>query len=140
MKTALEKWALEPSDISFDVTEATLAKATLMHSEILADLRALGVRITIADFGGEYSSLNYLRTYRVSHLKIAQTFIDASASDAERSNMMQAIVNLTHELGIGVISQGVETPKQRDFQTPLPHRSLQENGDARLRSAPFVTE
>lgn len=115
VKTTLEKWHLEPSDIGFDVTEATLAKATLIHSDILADLRALGVRITIADFGGEYSTLNYLRTYRVSHLKIAQSFIDASASDAERKTMMQAIVNLADELDIGVISQGVETAVQRDL-------------------------
>jgi diguanylate cyclase (GGDEF)-like protein/PAS domain S-box-containing protein len=114
VKDALEKWAMHPSDISFDVTEETLAKATLMHNEILADLRGLGVQIAIADFGGEYSSLNYLRTYRVSHLKIAQAFIDASASDTERSSTMRAIVNLAEELGIGVITQGVETSEQCD--------------------------
>jgi EAL domain-containing protein (putative c-di-GMP-specific phosphodiesterase class I) len=58
--------------------------------------------------------LNYLRTYRVSHLKIAQTFIDASASDTERSTTMRAILNLADELGIGVITQGVETSEQCD--------------------------
>jgi diguanylate cyclase (GGDEF)-like protein/PAS domain S-box-containing protein len=112
---ALKKWAMAPSDISFDVTEATLAKATLMHREVLSDLRDLGVRIAIAEFGSEYSSLNYLRTYRVSHLKIAQSFIDASVNDAERATTMRAIVNFAHELGIGVISQGVETAEQRDL-------------------------
>jgi EAL domain-containing protein (putative c-di-GMP-specific phosphodiesterase class I) len=115
VKNALEKNAMAASDISFDVTEATLAKATLMHSEVLADLRELGVQIAIADFGGEYSSLNYLRTYRVSHLKIAQNFLDASVSDMERATTMRAIVNLADELGIGVITQGVETSQQRDL-------------------------
>jgi diguanylate cyclase (GGDEF)-like protein/PAS domain S-box-containing protein len=115
VKDALEKWSMSPADISFDVTEATLAKATLMHSEVLSDLRELGIQIAIADFGGEYSSLNYLRTYRVSHLKIAQTFIDASVSDSERATTMRAIVNLAGELGIGVITQGVETSQQCDL-------------------------
>jgi len=115
VKEALEKRSMAPSDISFDVTEATLAKATLMHNEILSELRKLGVQITIANFGGEYSSLSYLRTYRVNHLKIAQDFIDASVSDAERATTIRAIVNLAGELGIGVITQGVETPEQRDL-------------------------
>jgi diguanylate cyclase (GGDEF)-like protein/PAS domain S-box-containing protein len=115
VKAALERQAMVPSDLSFDVTEATLAKATLMHSGVLADLRALGVQIAIADFGSEYSSLNYLRTYRVSHLKIAQAFIDASVNDAERAKTMRAISNLAHELGIGVISQNVETAEQHEL-------------------------
>jgi EAL domain-containing protein (putative c-di-GMP-specific phosphodiesterase class I) len=115
VKAVLSKHGMLPSDISFDVTEATLAKMTLMHSEVLGELRELGVRIDIADFGGEYSSLNYLRTYRVGYLKIAQTFIDASVSDAERAVTMRAIINLARELGIGVIAQGVETAEQRDL-------------------------
>jgi EAL domain-containing protein (putative c-di-GMP-specific phosphodiesterase class I) len=108
---------MRPSDISFDVTEATLAKATLMHREILTELRDLGVRIAIAEFGSEYSSLNYLRTYRVSHLKIAQSFIDAAVNDTERANTMRAIVNFAHELGIGVLAQGVETAEQRELSS-----------------------
>jgi EAL domain-containing protein (putative c-di-GMP-specific phosphodiesterase class I) len=117
VKASLEKWGMAPSDISFDVTEATLAKATLMHSDVLADLRDLGVRITIAEFGSEYSSLNYLRTYRVSQLKIAQSFIDAAVNDTERAATMRAIVNFARDLGIGVISQGVETAEQRDLSS-----------------------
>ncbi|MDP9199485.1 MAG: EAL domain-containing protein, partial [Pseudomonadota bacterium] len=113
VKSTLEKWGMTPSDISFDVTEATLAKATLLHREILTELRDLGVRIAIAEFGSEYSSLNYLRTYRVSYLKIAQSYIDAAVTDTERATTMRAIVNFAHELGIGVIAQGVETAEQR---------------------------
>lgn len=115
VKKTLEKRSMAPSDISFDVTEATLAKATLMHNEVLSDLRELGVQVAIAEFGGEYSSLNYLRRYRISHLKIAQDFIDASVDDAEQAATMRAIVNLAGELGIGVITQGVETSEQRDL-------------------------
>lgn len=117
VKEALEKWHLSAADLSFDVTEATLAKATLMHSESLIDLRALGVQISIADFGSEYSSLDYLRAYEVNQLKIAQSFVDASVDDKDRAKTVRAIVNLAHELGIGVITQGVETAEQRDLSS-----------------------
>ncbi|MEX2494704.1 MAG: EAL domain-containing protein [Woeseia sp.] len=117
VKKALKKWGLQPGDLSFDVTEATLAKATLMHSEALMDLRALGVQIAIAEFGSAYSSLDYLRTYRVNHLKIAQSFVDMTVKDRDRASTMRAIVNLARELGIEVVSQGVETAEQRDLSS-----------------------
>jgi diguanylate cyclase (GGDEF)-like protein/PAS domain S-box-containing protein len=115
VKRALKKCKLAATDLSFDVTEATLAKATLMHSDTLIDLRALGVEVSIADFGSEYSSLEYLRAYQVNHLKIAQSFVDASVGDSSRAKTVRAIVNLARELGIDVIVQGVETAEQRDL-------------------------
>ncbi|MGA8203397.1 MAG: EAL domain-containing protein, partial [Woeseiaceae bacterium] len=115
VKRALKRWKLAATDLSFDVTEATLAKATLMHSDTLIDLRALGVQVSIADFGSEYSSLEYLRAYQVNHLKIAQSFVDASQRDSSRAKTVRAIVNLARELGIDVIVQGVETAEQRDL-------------------------
>lgn len=114
VRAALDEWKLEATDLSFDVTEATLAKATLMHSETLTDLRAMGVQISIADFGSAYSSLEYLRAYQVNHLKVAQSFVDSSVDDMDRAATMRAIVNLASELGIEVITQGVETAEQRD--------------------------
>ena len=117
VKQALEKWQLSPENLSFDVTEATLAKATLMHSETLVDLRTLGVQISIADFGSEYSSLDYLRAYQVNHLKIAQSFVDASVDNEARAKTVRAIFNLARELGIDVITQGVETAEQRELSS-----------------------
>jgi diguanylate cyclase (GGDEF)-like protein/PAS domain S-box-containing protein len=114
---ALEKWKLDPEDLSFDVTEATLAQVTLMHNEVLSELRRLGVKIAIDDFGSEYSSFDYLRTYRVNHLKIAQSFFDAATVDPERAATVRAIINLARELGIGVVTQGVETEQQRDLSS-----------------------
>ncbi|HLF13133.1 MAG TPA: EAL domain-containing protein, partial [Gammaproteobacteria bacterium] len=111
---AIKKWELAPSDLSFDVTEATLAQVTLMRSDVLAELRELGVGIAIDDFGSEYSSFDYLRTYRVNHLKVSQAFIDAAADDPEQAAMMRAIMQVALELGIGVVTEGVETKAQRD--------------------------
>jgi diguanylate cyclase (GGDEF)-like protein/PAS domain S-box-containing protein len=113
----IAKWDLAPSDLEFDVTEATLAQLTWTQNEVLPKLRELGVKIAIDDFGSEYSSFDYVRSYRVNHLKIAQSFIDRSSSDPESAATIRAIVNFAHDIGIVVIAQGVETEQQRDLLT-----------------------
>jgi EAL domain-containing protein (putative c-di-GMP-specific phosphodiesterase class I) len=111
----LAKWGLQPSDLKFDVTEATLAQTKWTRNDVLPQLRELGVKIAIDDFGTEYSSFDYLKTYRVNHLKIAQTFINAAPDDADSATTVRAIINFARELGIGIIAEGVETKEQRAF-------------------------
>lgn len=117
VRQILAKWGLAPSDLEFDVTEATLAQLTWMHNDVLPQLRQLGVKIAIDDFGGEYSSFDYVRAYGVNHLKIAQSFINRSTNDAECAATVRAIVNFAHDIGIAVIAQGVETEQQRVLLT-----------------------
>jgi EAL domain-containing protein (putative c-di-GMP-specific phosphodiesterase class I) len=95
------------------VTEATLAQITWTQNEVLPQLRKLGVKIAIDDFGSEYSSFEYVRAYSVNHLKIAQTFIDRSTKDTGSAATIRAIVSFAHDIGIGVIAKGVETEQQR---------------------------
>ncbi len=109
---ALDRYWLEPSDLSFDVTEAMLAQITLMNNDVLTELRRLGVGIAIDDFGSEYSSFDYLRTYSVSFLKITQAMIEAADNDPVHAATIRAILSLARELGIGVIAEGVETAEQ----------------------------
>ena len=113
----LDRWGLAPSDLEFDVTEATLAQLTWTQNAILPQLRELGVKIAIDDFGSEYSSFDYVRAYRVNHLKVAQSFINRSTTDAESAATIRAIVNFARDIGIVVIAQGVETEQQRDLLT-----------------------
>ncbi|WGT63214.1 putative bifunctional diguanylate cyclase/phosphodiesterase [Variovorax paradoxus] len=111
----LAKWQLNPSDLEFDVTESTLAQMTWSHNEVLPQLRALGVRIAIDDFGTEYSSFEYLRTYRVNHLKIAQSMLKRAIDDPDSAATVRAIMNLAREARIGIIVEGLETEAQRAF-------------------------
>lgn len=114
VREAIEKWNLKPSDLNFDVTEAMLAQITLMRNDVLTELRRIGVGISIDDFGSQYSSLNYLRTYRVNHLKITSEFMDGIDENPERARTVRAIINFARELDIGVITEGVETEEQLD--------------------------
>ena len=113
----LAKWHLAPSDLEFDVTEGTLAQLTWTQNDVLPQLRELGVKIAIDDFGSEYSSFDYVRAFRVNHLKIARSFITRSTSDPESAATIRAIVNFARDIGIGVIAQGVETEEQRELLT-----------------------
>jgi diguanylate cyclase (GGDEF)-like protein/PAS domain S-box-containing protein len=108
------KWGLSPKDLELDVTESMLAHVTLHKNAVLDRLQQMGVKIAIEDFGTQYSSLDYLRTYRVSRVKIPRSMIDAATQDPEASAMVRAIMALGRELGIDVVAKGVETQQQRD--------------------------
>jgi diguanylate cyclase (GGDEF)-like protein/PAS domain S-box-containing protein len=116
----LTKWGLSPKDLELDVTESMLADVTLHNNSVLDRLQQLGVKIAIDDFGTQYSSLDYLKTYRVSRVKIPRLMIDASTQDPEASAMVRAIIGVARELGIEVIAQGVETEAQRNLLSSVP--------------------
>lgn len=111
----IAKWQLHPSELEFDVTESTLAQMTWPHNDVLPKLRALGVRIAIDDFGTEYSSFEYLRTYRVNHLKIAQSMLKRAIDDPDSAATVRAIMNLARDARIGIIVEGLETEAQLAF-------------------------
>jgi diguanylate cyclase (GGDEF)-like protein/PAS domain S-box-containing protein len=113
VKETIAKWGLAASDLEFDVTEATLAQLRWTQNDTLPQLRQLGVKIAIDDFGSEYSSFDYVRAYGVNHLKIAQSFVNRSTQDPESAATIRAIVNFAKDIGIEVIAQGVETEQQR---------------------------
>ncbi|HEY5103226.1 MAG TPA: EAL domain-containing protein [Steroidobacteraceae bacterium] len=110
---SLARWGLVPSDLELDVTESALARATLLQSDVLDELRRIGVCIAIDDFGAQYSSLDYLRTYRVNRLKIARHMVAAASEEGGAQAMIRAIIVLAAELGVEVIAEGVETEAQR---------------------------
>jgi EAL domain-containing protein (putative c-di-GMP-specific phosphodiesterase class I) len=110
---ALAKWDLMASELEFDVTEATLAQLKWNRNDVLIQLRRLGVKIAIDDFGMEYSSFDYLKSYSVNHLKIARALVAEAVTDADKADMIRVMIALARELGISVMAEGVETAEQR---------------------------
>ncbi|WP_236181270.1 MULTISPECIES: EAL domain-containing protein [Pseudomonas] len=106
------RWELAPWDLRFDVTEATLAQTKWTHNDVLPRLSELGVKIAIDDFGTEYSSFDYLKTYRVNHLKLSQSLIDSAAQDEGSANTLRAIVNFARDLAIDISAEGVQPDDQ----------------------------
>jgi diguanylate cyclase (GGDEF)-like protein/PAS domain S-box-containing protein len=108
----LEETGLDPQRLKLEITENTLISNIESTNEVFAELQALGVQIQIDDFGVGYSSLSYLSNFPIDALKIDQSFIGTMMEDDNRMNIVQAIVQLTHRLGMGVIAEGVETESQ----------------------------
>ena len=119
VRDTLAKWGIAPSELELDVTESMLARATFAQNDVLERLRQFGIRIAIDDFGTQYSSLDYLRTYHVSRLKIPRPMVDAAPDDLQVAAMIRAIIGIAQELDIEVIAQGVESEAQRAFLTSV---------------------
>ncbi|MGO8846217.1 MAG: EAL domain-containing protein [Methylocella sp.] len=119
--TTLTKWGLTPKDLEVDVTESMLAYTTWAYNDVLEQLQQLGVTIAIDDFGTQYSSLDYLKHYHVSRVKIPRAMITAATQqDQENAAMVRAIIGFARELNIEVMAQGVENEAQRDLLTAAP--------------------
>jgi EAL domain-containing protein (putative c-di-GMP-specific phosphodiesterase class I) len=82
--------------------------------EALAELKALGVRLSIDDFGTGYSSLAYLQRFPVDFIKIDRSFLSGVAQDGH-AVIARAIIALGHNLQMKVIAEGVETHEQLAF-------------------------
>lgn len=111
----LERHGMRPDELELDVTESMLAKVTLAQNDVLDRLADAGVRLALDDFGTEYSTFDYLRAYRVNHLKVARQFIETAAHDSTQAATVRAIIGAARELGIKVIAEGVETREQRSL-------------------------
>jgi diguanylate cyclase len=112
---SLARWRVAPSNVELELTETVLMEVSRQHNEVLERLRELGIKLAIDDFGTGYSSLNYLTTYPVSRLKIAQELVFRVTTDARNATVVRAAIRLAGELGIELIAEGVETEQQARF-------------------------
>jgi EAL domain-containing protein (putative c-di-GMP-specific phosphodiesterase class I) len=112
VKSILEETQLNPRKLKIEMTENVIMDNSELTVAVFKKLQALGVQVQIDDFGVGYSSLNYLSQFPINALKIDQTFVRNMNNNNNQSEIVQAIVTLTHRLGVGVIAEGMETMTQ----------------------------
>lgn len=112
VQDSLEKYGMEPKFIEIELTESVLLGDISKTISIITDLNKLGVKISIDDFGTEYSSLNYLKMLPANRLKIAKAFIDGINKNVTDEAIIDSIVVLTDKIGIDLIAEGVEEYEQ----------------------------
>lgn len=113
IRSALAAAALEPGRLEIEITESTLMQDAEDAAAKIAALRALGVRLSLDDFGTGFSSLGYLNRFSVDKVKLDRSFVSALSVSDKTQAIVGAVALLTAELGIDLVAEGVETLKQR---------------------------
>ncbi len=112
---ALEASGLPPAFLELEITETSAMVDPQATIRALKALKAVGVRISIDDFGIGYSSLSQLQRLPIDALKIDQSFVRDVTTDPDDAAIVKAIISLGHTLKLGVVAEGVETPEQLAF-------------------------
>jgi diguanylate cyclase (GGDEF)-like protein len=111
----LDSGGLIGEQLILEITEDTLETDLQAATRVLEALKQRGVRIALDDFGTGQSSLSHLRRFPFDYIKIDQTFVNGIGRVPNDEKLIQAIVRLSHALGMQVVAEGVETEEQRAF-------------------------
>lgn len=115
VRSALDDSGLAASSLELEITETTAMQNADITVETLRALRRIGVGISIDDFGMGYSSLNYLKRFPITAVKIDRAFVhDLSANDGDAA-IVTAVISMARSLRLRVVAEGVETAEQFAF-------------------------
>jgi diguanylate cyclase (GGDEF)-like protein len=118
IRAILDAAGYPPSCLVLEITENAIMADPDRAIACLRALREMGIRIVLDDFGTGYSSLSYLRRLPIDELKIDQSFIIGLAA-GEDCALVKSIIDLAHNLRLGVVAEGVETEEARDILLSL---------------------
>jgi EAL domain-containing protein (putative c-di-GMP-specific phosphodiesterase class I) len=108
----LERHRLPGEALCLEITESVMLEDTVETQAVLRALRALGVSLSVDDFGTGFSSLSYLKRYPVSRVKIDKSFVDElDSADADES-LVVAIIAMAAALDLSTVAEGVERASQ----------------------------
>ncbi len=112
VRSALAISGLEPENLVIELTESTIMHNTEVNLERFRELKALGVKLAIDDFGMGYSSLSYLHRFPIDILKIDRSFVGRLTEQDDGPELAKAVVMLGQTLGLETVAEGVELEDQ----------------------------
>lgn len=111
----LNRSHLPASALELEVTENVVMYSVEEAIDTLRRLAAMGVKLSMDDFGRGYSSLYYLKRFPMHSLKIDRSFVADIATDPDDASIVNTIISMSRSLNLKVIAEGVETREQLDF-------------------------
>jgi len=106
---------LAPDRLELEITEGVLIEDFDRGLGLLRRLKALGVRISMDDFGSGYSSLNYLQAFPFDKIKIDRAFVMNLGRNPQSAAIVRAVIDLGHGMNMSIVAEGVETLEQLGF-------------------------
>lgn len=115
----LNQYRIPPDLIQLELTETIFFNSEDILTDVLGRLRRSGIKILMDDFGSGYSSINMLKSIPVDILKIDKGLIDDTENSPNARLILKHTIQLSHELGLEVVAEGVETKAQFDILDSL---------------------
>lgn len=115
VKDTLQSCGVAAKFLEIEITETFAMENPERSAKLFTEFKAMGVKISLDDFGIAYSSLSQLKRFPIDRLKIDRSFVKDIPSDQDDMAIASAIIAMSHQLGIRVIAEGVETQEQLAF-------------------------
>ncbi len=115
----VKKYQIDPKYFNIEITETAVTSDVTKCAKLILDLQNSGFTVEIDDFGSGYSSLNMLKDINADVLKIDMGFLRKTENHKRAQVILNYTIDMAHELGMQVITEGVETSDQLDFLTGM---------------------
>ncbi|HKG38165.1 MAG TPA: EAL domain-containing protein [Conexibacter sp.] len=115
LERALAETGVDPALLELEITENVLMEQSASALGTLRQLKAMGVRLMLDDFGTGWSSLAYLKRFPLDGLKIDREFVDGLGTSVEDTAIVAAVLSMAAALELDVIAEGVETEAQLEW-------------------------
>lgn len=119
VQCAIRDSGLDPSCLHLEITESMAMADANLTASVLAQLRHIGVRITVDDFGTGHSSLGRLRVFPVDTLKIDRSFVETMLADRSSLDIIRLVIALAHSMDLQLTAEGIEIASQANHLKDL---------------------
>ena len=119
LKKLVQKYQVHPGSLKVEITETAVMQNLKEHISFIRNLREAGFTVEMDDFGSGYSSLNMLKNIHVDVLKIDLGFLGTTTEETRGRKILKMVIQLSKELGMPIVMEGVETKEQVEFLKSL---------------------
>ena len=110
----IKMWGIDPKTVVLEIAESSMIADAERSVAILTRLKAIGVALSLDDFGSGFSSLSHLKRFPIDEIKIDQPFVDSLTTDRRDRALVHAAIDLGHHFGFRVVAEGVERAETRE--------------------------